>query len=182
MVYCVASMAVFSVATWTHGAAMMGGRENLSVKKAILNPGVIGCAAGFALFFLNVTLPSPLGNAVSFLGDLNTPLAMVVIGGQMASANLGDTFRKGVLYLNSALKLIVMPVLTALVLLPFHLNSLMYCTLVVLSGCPTAGLTGIFAQQFRRDTGTAAQLVTLSTLLSIATLPVIALLARTLGG
>jgi hypothetical protein len=53
---------------------------------------------------------------------------------------------------------------------------------VVLSACPTAGVTAMFAQMFHRDEETAAQMVTLSTLLSIVTLPIFAVLARQIAG
>lgn len=182
LIYCTVVIAIFNISTWTHGAIVMGGRENASVKKALLNPGVLGCAAGFLLFFLGLKLPSPLGSAVHYLANLNTPLAMVVIGGQMASAGLLETFRRRPLYAASALKLLAIPALTALLLLPLKLGALMFCTIVILAGTPTAGITGIFAQQFRRDTATAAQMITLSTLLSILTLPVTAVLAQALAG
>lgn len=177
LIYCTVSLAVFNISSWTHGAVLMGGRANASVKKALLNPGVISCVVGFFLFFADIKLPGPVNTAVGYMADLNTPLAMVVIGGQMAGADFGQTFHRGVLYLAAGVKLVVFPLLTAVLLLPFRLNSLTYQTLVLLSACPTAGVTGIFAQQFRRDTATAAQMITLSTLLSILTLPVIALIA-----
>lgn len=177
LLYCVLAIAVFNVATWTHGAVLMGGKENASPKKAVLNPGVIGCVIGFALFFTGLDLPSPVAAAVSHLGNMNTPLAMVVIGGQMASANLGETFRRKELYGASALKLLALPILTGAVLLPMGLSAEAYSTLVILSACPTAGITGIFAQSFRRDTFTSARMITLSTLLSILTLPVVAVAA-----
>lgn len=177
MPYCTVGLGVFNIATWTHGAVLMGGRENASVKKVLLNPGVIGCAAGFLLFFTGLTLPGPIASAVGFLGSLNTPLAMLVIGAQMASADLPRTFRRRELWLASLFKLAVLPALTMALLLPFRLDALAYQTLVILSACPTAGITGIFAQQFGRDSASAAQLVTLSTLLSILTLPVAAVAA-----
>lgn len=182
MIYCIVALVVFNVVTWTHGAVVMGGRENASLKKAILNPGVLGAAAGFFLFFTGLSLPGPAASAINYLGSLNTPLAMVVIGGQMASASLVETFRRPTLYAASALKLLLVPLLTALVLLPFGLDGLIYQTLVILSACPTAGIVGLFAQQFRRDTVTAAQMITLSTLLSILTLPLVAVAARALAG
>ena len=177
MIFCVLGLAAFNVATWTHGVVLMGGKEHASAKKAILNPGVIGCVIGFTLFFTGFKLPSPVADAVGHLGNMNTPLAMVVIGGQMASANLGETFRRKDLYGASALKLLALPVLTGAMLLPLKLPVEAFSTLVILSACPTAGITGIFAQSFRRDTVTSAQLITLSTLLSILTLPVVAVAA-----
>ena len=46
---------------------------------------------------------------------------------------------------------------------------------------PTAGYTSIFSQQYGRDTATAAQMVTLTTLCCIVTLPCFAVLANVLG-
>ena len=122
-----------------------------------------------------------VGSAVGFLADLNTPLAMVVIGGQMARTSLGSTFRRPDLYAVALLKLAAIPAVTALVLLPFHLPPLVYCSMVILAGTPTAGTSSILAQQFGRDAGSAAQMVTLSTLLSVLTLPVVAVAANLLS-
>lgn len=177
MPYCTVGLGVFNIATWTHGAVLMGGKENASVKKALLNPGVLGCVIGFFLFFTGLAVPAPVMSAVGFLGSLNTPLAMLVIGAQMAGADLPATFRRKDLWLASGLKLLLLPALTMVLLLPFRLQPLTYQTLVILSACPTAGITSIFAQRFDRDPASAAQLVTLSTLLSILTLPVAAVAA-----
>ena len=74
------------------------------------------------------------------------------------------------------------PVLTALILLPFHLNPISFMAVVILAGVPTAGVTAMFAEQFDRDAEGAAQIVTLSTLLSILTLPVVAVVAGRIVG
>jgi len=133
-----------------------------------------------ALFLLKVRLPGPVLSAVEYIGSLNTPLAMVVIGGQMAGADLLATFREKRLYGAAAWTLVLIPVLTALVLLPLGLDPVLYQTMVILAGCPAAGATSMFAQMFRKDTASSAQFVTLSTLLSIITLPLAALLAKSL--
>ena len=49
---------------------------------------------------------------------------------------------------------------------------------MLLSATPVAGMTSLFAQQFGRETAPAAESITLSTLLSILTLPLFAVLAR----
>lgn len=178
-IFCVMSLAVFNVSSWTLGVSFMG--ERVSAKKAVLNPGVLSLLAGLVLFVLQIRLPSPVLSAVEYMGSLNTPLAMVVIGGQMAGADLPATFKEKRLYGATLVKLVVMPLLTLLVLLPLRLERLMFLTIVILSGCPSAGVTSMFAQMYRKDTAASAQMITLSTLLSIITLPLVALLARQLG-
>ena len=48
---------------------------------------------------------------------------------------------------------------------------------VILGGCPTAGVTGLFAQSMGKDPTLGAQQTTLSTLLCVLTLPVMAAVA-----
>jgi len=177
MLFAMPAFLTFQLMSWTHGAYVMGGREQLSLRRIVINPAILGSAVGLAVFLTRASIPSMVGDAVGYLADLNTPLAMVVIGAQMASADLPATFRNARLYASAAVKLAALPALTALVLFPFHLPRLLFCATVILAGTPTAGVTAMFAEQFDRSRETAAQTITLSTLLSILTLPVTAVAA-----
>jgi predicted permease len=81
----------------------------------------------------------------------------------MSWADLKTTLRQYTLYASAAVKLLLIPAVTALALLPLGLDPMLYGVCVLLAATPTAGATSIFAQKFERDTATAAQLVTLST-------------------
>lgn len=180
MMVAVVGLGIFNAVSWTQGRALIGGRKELSLKKLALNPGIIGFVGGLLLYFTGWRFPGPLDSAVAYLGSLNTPLAMVVIGGQMAQADLVKVFSTRKLYLVSAVKLLAVPMLTALALLPFRPNPVIYVAAVILAGCPTAGATSLFAQSMGKDAALAAQQVTLSTLLCVVTLPVMASLAQLL--
>lgn len=180
-IYVVVTLVVFNVYSWIHGVLVMGGRRALSPRRAILNPGTIALVLGLPFLLLGLRLPGSLSTAVGYIADLNTPLAMIVIGAQMSAMDLPATLRQARLYTVSLVRLVVMPVFAALVLLPFHLSPLLYCTMVILSGAPAAGTTSMFAQRFGQDTAVAAQMVSLSTLLSVVTLPLVAVLAQQLS-
>ena len=182
LIFAAIIMVTFNISSWTHGVVLMGGKQAFSPKKAILNPGVVGTVIGLPLFLLRLRLPGPIDGAVGYIAGLNTPLAMIVVGSQMARTNLGSTFRRVELYQASAVKLVLIPLLTALLLVPLHLDPLFYCTAVILSAAPSAGATAMFAERFGRDPAIAAQLVSLSTLLCVVTLPVMATLAQVLAG
>ena len=180
MMVAVVGLGIFNAVSWTQGRALIGGRKELSLKKLALNPGIIGFVGGLLLYFTGWRFPGPLDSAVAYLGSLNTPLAMVVIGGQMAQADLVKVFSTRKLYLVSAVKPLAVPMLTALALLPFRPDPVIYVAAVILAGCPTAGATSLFAQSMGKDAALAAQQVTLSTLLCVVTLPVMASLAQLL--
>ncbi len=182
MVYGVINLIVFNLFNWSQGVVLMGGRRQVSLKQAVLNPGILGTVVALVLFLCGITLPSMVGSAVSFLGSMNTPLAMVIIGAQMASADWRSVFRSPAILLACGLKLVAMPLLTALILYPLHPEPDLYCTLVLLAGVPTASITAMFAQRYGQDVSTSAQLVTVSTLLSILTLPCCGVLAALLSG
>ena len=182
LTYAVTPYVLFNVLVWSHGVALMGGREQVRLKGVIVNPGVMACVAGLALFFLNIRLPGAVGSAVGFLADMNTPLAMLVIGAQMAGADLPATLRSGRLYLAGLVRLVIFPAIYLVLLLPLKLDPVMYAVYIILGATPTAGFTSILGQRYHQDTATAAQLVTLTTLLSIITLPCFAALAQHLGG
>ena len=176
------ALAVFNVVIWTHGIVIIGGRGRLSAAKVICNPAALGFVAALILFLTGLRLPGPVETTVGYLADLNTPLAMVVIGAQMAAVDLPALFRDRRLYLVCVLKLVALPILTMAVLLPFRMDATVFMVLVILSGCPTAGATSLFSQTMGKDTGLAARLVSLTTLLSILTLPAVAVAAQWLAG
>lgn len=180
LLFGVISMLIFFACQWTHGVLIFGGK--LSLRSAILNPGIIAIAIGLIFFAVGFKLPAPVFNAMDFLGGLNTPLAMVIIGGQMARSNILEVIKKPKLYLTAAIKLVFVPAITIFMLMPLNLEPMSYCACVILSACPTAGVTSMFAQMFHRDEETAAQMVTLSTLLCIITLPIFAVIARQISG
>ncbi len=171
---------VFNLFNWTHAISIMGGKA--SVRQTLLNPGILAVIGGLICFLLSIRLPGIVLGAVSSLASTNTPLAMVVIGAQMSSVDLKSTLSQPVLYGVSLLRLVAAPLAVALALLPFHLDPTLYCVCVVLSGTPTASTTSILAQRFDRDVGLAAQAVSLTTLLSVVTLPFFVMLAQRLAG
>ena len=177
LIFAIVEQVAFNLLIWSHGVLLMGDRKTFSTRKLLLNPGLLGCLVGTVLFLLDLRLPQTVGRGVEFLGSMNTPLAMVIIGAQMASANLPATFRDTRLYCTALLKLVAQPLLIAALLLPFGLEPAMYITMVVLAATPTAGLTSMLSQQYGRDTTAAAQLVTLTTLCCMITLPCCAALA-----
>lgn len=180
VIYGVLCLLVFSIIQWTYGIATYGG--TVSVRRMVINPGIISMGIGLVLFATGLRLPAPVYNAMDFLGSTNTPLGMVIIGSQMARADILSALKAPKLYITAAVKLIVVPAVAVVGLLPFRMEPLTYCACVVLAACPTGGTTSMLAQMFKRDIPTAAQMVTLSTLLSIITLPIFAVIARQISG
>ena len=171
---------LFNLFQWTYGVAMMSG-ERFSPRKAVINPCVLGLLVGLPVFLLSVNIPSPVENAVSMLAALNSPLAMIVIGIHLAKADIISTLKDARCYFNAVLRLVLMPavIMPMIIALPW-LDSTQTVTLAVMFGAPVAASCALFATKFRRDSALASRMVAMSTLFSIATLPILVSIVKTI--
>lgn len=90
MIYAVAYNIAFVFVTWTVGVSLFQGRQNISLKRVLLNPNVISAFIGFAVFCFNITLPDILSQTMSLVGGLTTPLSMLLIGTRVCGIRPGD--------------------------------------------------------------------------------------------
>ena len=187
--YGVVYVVVFNLFMWSWGLRTMcgegngeqgtGNRERGNRGKMIVNPGTVGIALGAPLFFLSVKLPAVIAVPVHHMANLNTPLAMIVIGYALAGAEFGKVLRTGAVYVAAAVRLVICPLLVIAALYPFHrsLDRNMMLALVIAASAPVAAMVSMFATKFRRDVDTAVSVVSGTTLLSILTMPVVIALA-----
>lgn len=178
VVYASAYIAVFTVFQWSVGVVLLSGKADVKTmtRKVLFNPGMFGLAVGLCIFLLSIPLPKPVGDAVGYLSALNTPLAMIVIGTYIAKADFSTLLRDKNLYRVAFLRLFAV----GLIMLPVYrllgtpemvsaANFLACC-------CPVAASTAMFCAMFDLDKGYASGLVTVSTVLSVLTIPLMVLL------
>ena len=184
-------VAVFNLFIWSWGVKVMGGRgkdEGRGEKeegrraewKMVLNPGTVGIALGLPLFLLSVRLPTVVAVPVHHLSNLNTPLAMVAIGYSLAGARLGRVARTGGVWVASAIRLFVSPLVLVAMMYPFRrsLDADMMLAMVIAASAPVAAMVSIFASKFRRDVDAGVAVVSGTTLASIATMPFVVAFAK----
>ncbi len=166
-------MTIFNVFTWTYGIVLFSGKtEKGFMKKILLSPVLISVAVGIVLFVFSIKLPTPIASTISYLSDLNTPLAMMVTGALIAKSNLFSAFKSLSTYKVLFLKLILTSFVMNLIMrfLPF-IPSEVQTAVVVLAATPVASNTAMFADKFEKDGKRAGELVVVSTVLSIISIP-----------
>lgn len=170
-----AYLAVFNIIVWTHGLFLYGGDiKLLSVKNLVKNPGIIGTLLALLLFLFNIKLGGFLKASVGYLADLNTPLAMLLLGSYLARCNLLDALKQKSLYIVSAFRLLILPLLGIFILKLFGVAPLCATALSLSAACPCATIAALFAEKFNKDTGLPSQIVSVTTVLSVVTLPLVA--------
>lgn len=163
---------VFNFLVYTYGVLMLCKGARLRPRD-LLNPGVISALAALLLGLTRLRLPGPVESALSSVGSVTTPLAMMIIGASLAHSDIRAAFTKVRLYRVSLLRLIVMPlcVLAIVRLLPIDTALAGIC--VVVAAMPIAGNCGMLADVYTPGDMTAAHAIIVSTLLCAATLPLI---------
>lgn len=175
--YAAMFISVFNLFCWTHGVASIRGKGRIELRKALVNPGTCGLAAGLLLFAFSLRLPEILLAPLSYLADLNTPLAMLVIGVYIAQIPLRELFGTPELYGLSAARLLLIPAVCFFIVLPFHADRAVATTVLVLSSAPAAANTVMLGAQLGGDTVLGSKAVAVTTLFSALTMPLFAALA-----
>lgn len=171
-------VAVFNIFMWSYGVALMGKNEKFSVKKALLSPSVVATAVSVVLYLLELRMPAVLGTALSALASLNTPLPMIIIGYYLSTSSLISAFTDKRIYLTSALRLVIMPAAMLGILLLFGVRGVPLIACTVAASAPVAAAGTMFSIKFGRDTMCSVNQVTLTTLLSIITMPLFVAIAQ----
>lgn len=182
--YAAVYLAVFNIALWTWGLVDMSGEKNvMNWKKIVLNPGIIGVAVGLFFFtsplYVNIgaeagiKLPSLIRDALSAISALNLPLPMLMVGFYLGKADLIAALKDAKSWLCIAVRLLLFPLILLGVLYVCGISGNVLTVSVIGASAPVGATATIFAAKFNRDTELSVRLVSLSTVLSMITMPII---------
>ena len=158
-----------------HGSDATAERFRLPVKN-IFNINVIAAIVGFAFFVLSVTIPKAIALPMTMLGGLTTPLAMVVTGAMLARTPIRSVVGDWKLYAVTALRLAVFPLVTGIALHLAGVRGELRDITIIVAGMPSASNTSLLAEVYGGDTDTASAVVFMTTLISVASIPLMALI------
>lgn len=169
-------IAVFNLLQWSLGLKIMNKAAHISWKKLLINPGIISLLIGLLLFLSQVKLPALPVSAIHSLSLLNSPLAMLLIGAQIAAyeVNIKQLFTQKQLWKCVILRLIVVPFIFLLLLLLLRkilpISRILALSMLIPASAPVAGNTVLFAELFDEDVKQAAESVSVSTVFSCITI------------
>ena len=166
----------YNVMVWTFGVKLLdreGERTEGGFKELVSNPGIFSVFIGLILFLTPLTLPNIISEPMRMVGDMTTPMAMIVVGGILGGTKIGNAFKNKNLIIASFIRLLFIPLFILLVLMPFNLPKIVLGITVIVDAMPCAANTAIFARKYDSDYSLASQGVFLSTLMNIVTTPVV---------
>jgi len=176
---------VFNFFVWTHCLRQMsGGKASVDLKSIITNPNLIAIVLGIIMFRFNLHIPYIIDTAVSGFGNMVGPIALFIIGVTLATMEPKKIFLNKRAYWVCFVRLIFTPALLIIFFKIIGINhwiangDIIINTVLISSFAPVAAIITMFAQQYNLKADYASQLVSLSTLLCIITMPLMLLIAQ----
>ena len=175
---------VSTIMMWTVGVVVLTHGKGKTWKQSlrkVINPNTIATVAGLLLFMFSIKLPKIIITPLSELGSANTWLSMLYIGALLVLSDVGGILKRKSIYLVSFNRLLLIP---ALIISIFYLfgavggltpDKLVASVIILEASMPCMVTVVIMAKELGSDDRQAAGNVFISTIISILTLPLVAL-------
>lgn len=172
-----AYFAIFNLLYWTHGICVYDGSlREISIKKIIKSPGILGTLIAIILFVTGIKLPYVLKESITYIAGVNTPLAMIVMGAYLTRVDFKKAIKNISLYAVALLRLVIIPVIAVVVSKLLRLDPLIAKSILISAACPTASVAALMAAKYNLDSAYATEIVSVTTIASIISIPLILML------
>jgi len=173
---------------WTIGVKLIDYKSNLSKKQIILNVinnNTVAIFLGLVCLIFKVKFPPIIYNPIVGLGQTTVYLSLLFIGTTMAAVNVRETYKKFSIFVAVFVKMIVVPIVVALILFKvfsFGLSTMAMSVIVLQVAMPGMTIIAIIANELGVNYKYAAETIFVTTLVSLFTLPLMLKILLVLGG
>ena len=188
VLYLIGFLVCFNILLWTFGYKQMSGKMN--IKKIITNPNIIAVFLGLFFYCTQIKLPEVIFKPMNLIAEMNSPLAMILIGILFASFKFDKKFLFRIVR-TCFLRLIGSAILSFCVIFVFYkillainfqtpeteLHMMLFVPFIC-SMCPSATSVPSLSCLFEKDAKYSSLLVCLTTMLCVLTIPALLALAE----
>ena len=182
--YLTTMIIMFNILLWTYGVLLMSGqRDSLkNTVKRLVSPSLVAILAGLVCFSLGLLLPDVIASPLKKLGDMSSPMAMLISGSVVARANFKEGLRDFMVYKISFLRVLLLPTVVALSLFWLPVPPMLIIVVVMAAGFPVGSAPLMFCVQYDKNSVLAGECVALTSVLCCVTAPLIYLFLNLLMG
>lgn len=173
---------LFNLLVFTVGILFMNYRsaEKISINlRQLFSPGVVSSLVALLIYLTGFQMPDIISSTITMIGDITTPIAMMLIGSTLATIPLKEVFNELKVYPYTILKQIIIPIIAYPILNFFIKDALILGVSLIMISMPVGNIAVLFATEYHKDVALAAKTVFMTTLLSIITIPLIVALFLT---
>ncbi|HIY21277.1 MAG TPA: AEC family transporter [Candidatus Flavonifractor merdigallinarum] len=167
-------VAMSNLLIWTHGVFAMSGRtDRRFVIRSLTSPTILAIVAGMVFFAFQWRLPNVIEEPLEMFAAVNTPLAMMVAGVNIARENRKSMLMHKRLYLMCAVKLLVIPLVFLAVMQVIPVSDMIRRVAVLCIACPTGVTSTLLAMRYEKNAAYGTDIFAMTTLCSVVTLPLV---------
>lgn len=150
------------------------GEEALSLDyRQLLNPGLVLSVLALIIYLCCIPIPSLLSNVMYSVGNVTTPLSMMVIGASMADLKGSELIKSSKEVILLVIRLFLIPIVVYFILSSLRMSDYIVGIATVTFGMPVASMTVMMSHEYGGDVKLASKSVLLSTLGSVMTVPLL---------
>ncbi|MCI8610202.1 MAG: AEC family transporter [Firmicutes bacterium] len=142
--------------------------------RSLISPVLMAMALGLIMLAFGIRPPEMVDSLIRSLGDVTVPLSMIVVGLQLGPSNMKAILKNRQLILASLMTMIGIPLLTFCLTDLLPLYNEVKIVIIFSTVFPSAVIPVALAEQHGRNAKLIAEGVTLTTIMSLATIPVAA--------
>ena len=174
--YAVVLTIPFNLLSFTLGPLMLGGGLRFSWKQ-FLTPCIVASVLSLIVALTHTQIPGQIGEMLNMVGDVTVPLALMLVGSELAKLPLREMLGGPRVWAIVIIRLLALPVLfSGVLLLLMDLPEMLYGVAVSQMAMPVAVTGTLMCATYGGDQRSMAQVTFLTTVMSIITIPILAVM------
>ena len=171
----------YNILFYTYGSFLMdkdAGQASKFEPRRLLSAGFLAGMVALIIPFSGITLPDMILQPCSFIGNITTPMSMLIVGSNMANYPIRDIFSEKRIYVMAFIRLLVMPVLTAAYMSLLTDDPLLICMTAMTIGMPVGSMVAMASSKYEKQGRIGSISVVMTTICSMATIPILAVIFK----
>lgn len=164
----------FNILVYSYGVYLLGKESSRMPLKNMLNPSIITAVAVLLLFFMDIPVPSFVMDLTDMVGGITVPLALIIVGYNLARESILNILKDKAVYLFLIFKLILYPAAILLIFRPFVKNPVFLGVMVIVAAMPVGSNVSMINREYgeEKDSAALAKCTVLSTIVSAIAIPI----------
>ena len=158
LIYASVYVTVFNILLWTVGFGMITGtvKPKEVVRTVCTNPVLIAVVIGLVIYLCQIPVPEVIEQPLALIGNMNTPLSMIITGMMIAGSNLAQMLCDRRILSVVGIRMLLIPAVCFALFFACGFSGMAAGVVLLLEACPSAAITSVFAVQYSYDEEFAA--------------------------
>ncbi len=180
IVYVTMFIIAYNIFFYTHGyIVMLSGEKNAEYRiswKTFINSGTVSGIIALIVFWFRLRFPDVIEDTLTYSGKATTFLAMIVLGVALAKIPIKSMFSNKKLWILWLIRYLLFPLAAGFCMKRVFGSNLLTGSMILLLAMPAGNMPIILAQQYDLDTSVLSPGVFISTILSLVTVTLSAMM------